>query len=77
MSKTYEPSTSVFSSWMKWIKGSKSQYSANEPADHVHADEFSDHMLRDIGLLDGRNSDGYKRRRSVNGLLDDSFKSPR
>ncbi|MEP7453128.1 hypothetical protein [Phyllobacterium sp. SB3] len=77
MSKTHAPAVTVLSTFMDWFRGSKNQQLKNETANHVHTEEFSDHMLRDIGVLDGRNSKGYTRKRSVDSLLNDNFNGTR
>jgi hypothetical protein len=58
---------------MGWIKGLTNGGAEKQPANHVNSDDFSDHMLRDIGILDGRHSKGYERRRFIDGLHDDRF----
>lgn len=71
MSKTDAPAVTVLSTLMDWLRGSRNQQAKNQTANYLHAEEFSDHTLRDIGILDGRNSQGYTRKRSVDSLLSD------
>lgn len=76
MSKAHTPPKSIFSSWIDWIKGLRTGRGTGQPVNHVHLEEFSDHMMRDIGVLDGRNSIRYRRRRSIDGRLEDNFNGP-
>lgn len=76
MSKAHTPPKPAFSAWINWIKGLRTGHGKNAPVSHVRMDEFSDHMMRDIGALDGRSSTGYRRRHSVDGRLDDNFNGP-
>ncbi|WP_157179314.1 hypothetical protein [Phyllobacterium sp. YR531] len=71
MSKTHAPAVTLFSALMDWFRGSKKQQVRNETASFLHTEEFSDHMLRDIGILDGKNARGSRRKRSVDSLLND------
>jgi hypothetical protein len=73
MSKAHTPSTRAYTSWMDWIRRPESLRMESGPSNWVHAEELPDHMLRDIGILDGRDSKGYRPRRSIDGLLNDSI----
>ncbi|MGH7004659.1 MAG: hypothetical protein ACREIP_11985 [Alphaproteobacteria bacterium] len=44
--------------WLRWLTGRTSRGSRQGQAVLVDAKELSDHMLRDLGVLDGRNSRG-------------------
>lgn len=73
VSSTHSPYVSARPTWLRWIKGSGKQDIRREPAIRIDAEEFSDHMLRDIGFLDGRNSNGRRGKTdSLDGFLNDN-----
>lgn len=72
MNTVFSPVSRVASHVSLWGKSANPGQSDNKPGRtlHIDAEEFSDHMLRDIGLRDGRRSRGEQpEQNDLNALL--------
>ncbi len=60
--------------WSKFANPGQSEGKRGQPSD-IDTDDFSDHMLRDIGIRDGRATRGDARdQNDWNSLFDNSIK---
>lgn len=67
--------TASRASWWSKIANSANSNDDSEQPSRIDAEDLSDHMLRDIGMLDGRPMRGERQGQGdLNSLLDDYAK---